>query len=55
MLLQVKNSTMEFVKKKTNCVALKTEDETTEGEMTEDEIKNTDACYNLATALAEYY
>jgi len=50
---KVKSSTMESVKD--GCVALKIEDETTEGEMTEDEIRNTDACYNLATALAEYY
>ncbi len=55
MLLQVKDSTIEFVKNKTNCVALKIEDEMAEDEMTEAEINAMDACYNLATALAEYY
>ena len=55
MVLQVKNSTMEFVKNG-GCVAVKTEEETAEDKTTEDEINQSmDACYNLATALAEYY
>ena len=46
MLLQVKNSTMEFIKNKRNCVAVKTE---------MDIKQNAGACYNLALPLAEYF